>query len=139
MYRNSSAEKLFYVKGLHATLYYLLDDHIGTLVADGDVMHFYYDRYEQHLQFEVLNGQESYKVRTQELDIHNEVIEEAAILTPLRRMAEVSRRFFYTIVTNYSMQSYMGRITKRFFKDDGQNDESCLFIGSYGRRSERGK
>lgn len=34
---------------------------------------------------------------------------------------------------------FMGRITKRFFKDDGQNDESCLFIGSYGRRSERGK
>ena len=33
----------------------------------------------------------------------------------------------------------MGRITKRFFKDDGQNDESCLFIGSYERRSERGK
>lgn len=106
MYRNSSAEKLFYVKGLHATLYYLLDDHIGTLVADGDVMHFHYDSYEQHLQFEVLNSQGPYKVLTQELDIHNEVVEEAAILTPLRRMAEVSRRFFYTIVTNYSMQSY---------------------------------
>lgn len=40
MYRNSYAEQLFYVKGLHATLYYLLDGHIGTLVADGDVMHF---------------------------------------------------------------------------------------------------
>lgn len=106
MYRNSSAEQLFYVKGLHATLYYLLDGHIGTLVADGDVMHFHYDSYEQHLQFEVLNGQGTNRVRAQELDINNEVVEEAAILTPLRRMAEVSRRFFYTIVTNYSMQSY---------------------------------
>lgn len=106
MHRNNSAEQLFYVKGLHATLYYLLDGHIGTLKADGDVMYFHYDSYEQYLQFEVLNGQGSYRVRTQELDIHNEVVEEAAILTPLRRMAEVSRRFFYTIVTNYSMQSY---------------------------------
>lgn len=106
MHRNNSAEQLFYVKGLHATLYYLLDGHIGTLKADGDVMYFHYDSYEQYLQFEVFNGQESYRVRTQELDIHNEVVEEAAILTPLRRMAEVSRRFFYTIVTNYSMQSY---------------------------------
>ena len=106
MYRNSYAEQLFYVKGLHATLYYLLDGHIGTLVADGDVMHFHYDSYEQHLQFEVLNSQGPYQVLTQGLDIHNEVVEEAAILTPLRRMAEVSRRFFYTIVTNYSMQSY---------------------------------
>lgn len=33
----------------------------------------------------------------------------------------------------------MGRITKRFFNGDGQNGESCLFIGSYKRRSERGK
>lgn len=106
MYQNSYAEQLFYVKGLHATLYYLLDGHIGTLVADGDVMHFHYDSYEQHLQFEVLNSQGPYQVLTQGLDIHNEVVEEAAILTPLRRMAEVSRRFFYTIVTNYSMQSY---------------------------------
>jgi AAA15 family ATPase/GTPase len=106
MHRNSSAEQLFYVKGLHATLYYLLDGNIGTLVADGDVMYFHYDSYEQHLQFEVLNNQGSSIVRTQELDINNEVVEEAAILTPLRKMAEVSRRFFYTIVTNYSMQSY---------------------------------
>lgn len=106
MHRNSSAEQLFYVKGLHATLYYLLDNHIGTLVADGDVMYFHYDSYEQHLQFEVLNGQGSSIVRTQELDINNEVVEEATILTPLRMMAKVSRRFFYTIVTNYSMQSY---------------------------------
>lgn len=106
MHRNSSAEQLFYVKGLHATLYYLLDGDIGTLEADGDVMYFHYDSYEQRLQFEVLNSQGSSIVRTQELDINNEVVEEAAILTPLRRMAEVSRRFFYTIVTNYSMQSY---------------------------------
>ena len=106
MHRNPSAEQLFYVKGLHATLYYLLNGHIGTLEAVGDVMCFHYDSYEQLLQFEVLNDQGSYSVRTQELDIHNEVVEEAAILTPLRRMAEVSRRFFYTIVTNYSMQSY---------------------------------
>lgn len=33
----------------------------------------------------------------------------------------------------------IGRITKRFFNGDGQNGESCLFIGSYKRRSERGK
>ena len=65
---------------MHATLYYLLDGHIGTLVADGDVMHFHYDSYEQHLQFEVLNSQGPYQVLTQGLDIHNEVVEEAAIL-----------------------------------------------------------
>ncbi len=33
----------------------------------------------------------------------------------------------------------MGHITKRFFNGDGQNGESCLFIGSYGRRYEMDK
>lgn len=44
--------------------------------------------------------------------------------------------------TNLLSEKYvpcMGRITKRFFNGDGQNGESCLFIGSYKRRSERGK
>lgn len=27
----------------------------------------------------------------------------------------------------------MGRITKRFFNDNGKNGASCLFIGSYKR------
>lgn len=30
-----------------------------------------------------------------------------------------------------SMRPSMGRITKRFFNDDGQNGESYLFISSY--------
>lgn len=42
-------------------------------------------------------------------------------------------------ILDQSVTAYMGRITKRFFKGDGQNGESCLFIGSYKRRSERGK
>lgn len=41
---------------------------------------------------------------------------------------------------NYSDKSGgMGHITKRFFNGDGQNGESCLFIGSYGRRYEMDK
>ena len=39
----------------------------------------------------------------------------------------------------YIVERFMGRITKRFFNGDGQNGESCLFIGSYGWRFERGK
>lgn len=38
MHRNESASKLCYVKGLHASLYFLLDGHIGTLNASGDEM-----------------------------------------------------------------------------------------------------
>lgn len=51
---------------------------------------------------------------------------------------EQAVKFGNTVLGQF-IDKIMGRITKRFFKDDGQNDESCLFIGSYGRRSERGK
>lgn len=33
----------------------------------------------------------------------------------------------------YALQGCMGRITKRFFNDNGKNGASCLFIGSYKR------
>lgn len=107
MYRNHTAEQLFYVKGLHATLYYLLDGHIGTLEVQGNFMRFHYDQYEQNLDFEVMDIRGRQVVQTEVLDLRNEVVEEATVLTPLGRMAEISRRFFYTIVTNYSMQSYI--------------------------------
>lgn len=41
--------------------------------------------------------------------------------------------------TNLKKVTFMGHITKRFFNGDGQNGESCLFIGSYGRRYEMDK
>ena len=44
-----------------------------------------------------------------------------------------------SFLVNLIVPVSMGRITKRFFNGDGQNGESCLFIGSYKRRSERGK
>lgn len=52
-----------------------------------------------------------------------------------------------TFFSDFTIQSYswirmhqsMGRITKRFFNDGGQNGESCLFIGGYGRMYGREK
>lgn len=45
----------------------------------------------------------------------------------------------FSPVNDFLVPLFMGRITKRFFNGDGQNGESCLFIGSYRRRTERGK
>lgn len=109
MHKNPNAEQLFYIKDLHATLYYVSDGHIGKLEAIGDKMHFYYDKYDQHLCFQRIFNLGVQGVHPQVLDIRNNVVEKATILTPLRRMAEVSQRFFYTIVTNYSMQAYIDK------------------------------
>lgn len=107
MHRNESASKLCYVKGIHASLYFLLDGHIGRLNANGDTMSFHYDGYEQYLDFVKMNHLGLQGVQMQVLDVRNEVVAQATVKAPVARMAEVAKRFFYTIVTNYSMQSYI--------------------------------
>ena len=111
MHRNDASTKLCYVKGLHLELFFLLDNHIGSLKAIGDLMLFQYDVYEQVLKFRKIEeegGEEGLeRVNAEVLDVKNHVVEMATVLAPVARMAEVARRFFYTIVTNYSMQSYI--------------------------------
>ena len=107
MHRNDASTKLCYVKGLHLELFFLLDNRIGSLKADGDLMRFQYDAYEQALEFRKIEQAGYERVNADVLDVKNYVVELATILAPVARMAEVARRFFYTIVTNYSMQSYI--------------------------------
>lgn len=107
MHKNSSADNLCYVKGIYLTLYYLLDGKIGTLQACGDTMYFAYGDVHHNLSFTVINNLGVRRVIFDNLDIKNEVVAEATVTAPVARMAEVARCFFYTIVTNYSMQSYI--------------------------------
>lgn len=107
MHRNESASKLCYVKGIHASLYFLLDGRIGTLDSNGNSMSFHYDEYAQYLDFSVMENLGIQGVQMQVLDVKNEVVAQATVKAPVARMAEVAKRFFYTIVTNYSMQSYI--------------------------------
>ena len=109
MHRNEASTKLCYVKGLHLELFFLLDNRIGSLKAEGDMMRFQYEAYEQVLEFRKImeEGEEQELISADILDVKNHVVEMATVLAPVARMAEVARRFFYTIVTNYSMQSYI--------------------------------
>lgn len=107
MHRNESASNLCYVKGIHASLYFLLDGRRGTLDANGDKMSFLYDGYEQHLDFVKMEHLGLQGVQMQVLDVKDEVVAQATVTAPVARMAEVAKRFFYTIVTNYSMQSFI--------------------------------
>lgn len=109
MHSNDASIKLCYVKDLHLELFFLLDNHIGSLKAKGDRMSFQYEDYDQVLEFRKImeEGGGYERVNAEVLDVKNHVVEKATVLAPVARMAEVARRFFYTIVTNYSMQSYI--------------------------------
>ena len=109
MHRNDASTKLCYVKGLHLELFFLLDNRVGSLKAEGDKMCFQYEAYEQVLEFRKIKeeGKGLERVNAEVLDVKNHEVAMATVLAPVARMAEVARRFFYTIVTNYSMQSYI--------------------------------
>lgn len=107
MHRNDASTKLCYVKDLHLELFYLLDNRVGSLKADGDMMRFQYEDYEQVLEFRKINEEGIERVNAEVLDVKKHEVEMATVLAPIARMAAVTRRFFYTIVTNYSMQSYI--------------------------------
>ena len=46
-------------------------------------------------------GEEQEQISADILYVKNHVVEMATVLAPVARLAEVARRFFYTIVTNY--------------------------------------
>lgn len=127
MHKSAGAMKLCYVQGLRMKLYFLIDGKIGVIHAQDDVMSFSYADYEQYLSFQrVENGGQ--RVYFDNINIKNEAIKEATVTAPVARMAEVARRFFYTIVSNYSVQSYID--------DDFANEKTLI---EYHPELEEGK
>lgn len=107
MHKSAGAMKLCYVQGLRMNLYYILDGEKGVLHAYDDEMRFQYSDYEQFFTFRQIRYGEIQHVVSNIINIKDEAIKEATVTAPVARMAEVARRFFYTIVSNYSIQSYI--------------------------------
>lgn len=107
MHKSAGAMKLCYVQGLRMNLYYILDGKKGVLHAYDDEMRFQYSDYEQFFTFRQIRYGEIQHVVSNNISIKDEAIKEATVTAPVARMAEVARRFFYTIVSNYSIQSYI--------------------------------
>jgi len=84
--RNWNYSTLSYVRGLSASIYYLVDGHIGVLTCNDERMIFEFPDAESVF----LNLSESY--------------EERQHITQTQ-MSSICRLFFFTIGTNYSMQS----------------------------------
>lgn len=119
MHKSAGAMNLCYVQGLRMNLFFMLDGKQGVLRAFDDKMSFQHADYEQTLTFHRIDRGHNRRDLFDNVNIaiNDEVIKEAAVTAPVARMAEVARRFFYTIVTNYSVQSYI---------DDDYADEKTL-------------
>ena len=128
MHKSAGAMKLCYVQGLRMNLYFMINGQKGVLRAFDDRMSFQYADYEQLLSFQRVESNESQRVIFDNINIKNEVVKEATITAPVARMAEVARRFFYTIVSNYSVQSYVD--------DDYANEKTLI---EYHPELEEGK
>ena len=107
MHKSAGAMKLCYVQGLRAKLYFILDGRKGELRVYDDDITFQYADYEQALSFHRVERGSGQRVIFDNINIRDEVVKEATVTAPVARMAEVARRFFYTIVSNYSVQSYI--------------------------------
>ncbi len=107
MHKSAGAMNLCYVQGLKLKLYFIINGQKGELDAYDDRICFQYADYEQILTFQRVELGERQCVIFNNINIKNDAIREATVTAPVARMAEVARRFFYTIVSNYSVQSYI--------------------------------
>lgn len=128
MHKSAGAMNLCYVQGLRLKLYFMLDGKKGELYAYDDEMKFHYADYEQYLSFCRIQQNYGQHVVFDSINIKDEVVKDATVTAPVARMVEVARRFFYTIVSNYSIQSYI---------DDDYADEKTLI--EYHPELEDGK
>ena len=128
MHKSAGAMKLCYVQGIRANLYFMIDGKKGVLRAYNDTMNFQYADYEQALTFQRVGQYDRQRVIFDNINIRDEAVREATVTAPVARMAEVARRFFYTIVSNYSIQSYID--------DDYANEKTLI---EYHPELEEGK
>lgn len=128
MHKSAGAMNLCYVEGLRMDLFFMLDGRDGVLHAFDDLMSFQYADYEMPLSFQRVVPGEKQQVVLKSINIKDEDAREATVTAPVARMAEVARRFFYTIVTNYSVQSYAD--------DDYANEKTVI---EYHPKLEEGK
>ena len=118
MHKSAGAMKLCYVQGLRMKLYFMLDGERGMLHAHDDEMSFRYADFDQTFLFHRVEQGVENRIIFDNINVKDEVIKEAVVTAPVARMAEVARKFFYTIVSNYSVQSYID--------DDYANEKTLI-------------
>lgn len=107
--RGRSAERIFRVDGIYADLYYMKDGISGCLFCENE---------EIRLSF---GGEQHYLFSPNQKDkIIDGIIWQQCYNAPINKRIEIAKCFFYTIVTNYSLQAYNSL--------DYQDEKACDYI-----------
>lgn len=99
----AASDDMSFVEGIHADLYYKLNNINGILKCRNRVMALEYGNRKLMFSVRFLQG---LKMQKEELEFEGY---EDYTHPSSKRMKEVSKMFFYTIVTNYSLQAYISQ------------------------------
>ncbi len=124
--KRRAAEVIYHIEGLHADLYFVKGDKLGTLICRENFIGFCFDDYKisfgnQHSEFLDFVQYENLK--------NEEVI-------------DIAKMFFYSIVTNYSLQSfidfdYQTERSRKFQANDKTGiDSSAIWINSLFHKND---
>jgi AAA15 family ATPase/GTPase len=111
--QRNAAEHFYYIEDVYADLYFEINNKLGVLHCRGNFVGFQFD--DEKYGFNFLDEKtpkefQSYKIYKKEVLV-NEFVEKA-------------KSFFYTIVTNYSMQAFL---------DSDYSEEQCGHFDANGK------
>jgi predicted ATPase len=124
--KRRAAEVIYHIEGLYADLYFVKGNTLGTLICRGEFIGFCFNDYK--ISFGTKNAE--YSNFTFYENIKNE------------ELIEISKLFFYTVVTNYSLQSFIDfdykteRSTKFYSNGKIGIDSSAIWINSLFHKND---
>ena len=93
----NAAEHFYYIEDIYADLYFTIENKIGIVHCRGNFVGFTFDKYK--LGFSTDFDKESFPKEFQSYEKKDEVL--------VGEFIQIAKSFFYTIVTNYSMQAFL--------------------------------
>lgn len=103
----ATAERLYYIKGIKAELYYELDDQLGCVKVEDDIVTFKYGQKEP-LELSFV-GRRNYEEKGARMNARpldaNQVVQGIEMQARYENIEKTLDYFFYSLVVNYSIQS----------------------------------
>lgn len=96
--QRNAAEHFYYIEDLYGDLYFIINDKLCILHCRGNFVGLKVDDYSLGFNFPY-NKKKSIPLEFKSYEIKDEVL--------IKEFVEIAKTFFYTIVTNYSLQAFL--------------------------------
>lgn len=124
--KRRAAEVMYYIEGVYADLYFVKGNSLGRLICRGSFIGFSFEDYK--IYFGDKNSE--YSCFKYYENLKNE------------ELIDIAKKFFYTIVTNYSLQSFIDfdykteRSMKFQYNEQSGIDSSAVWINSLFHKND---